>query len=399
MPFWRKVLIIVSFILLPAIYAPIAAAAGVSPLVIDVNVNPGDTKEFTISLTPGEEPEKVTFNLYKPIQLASGGLTYEPANESFLPSKWVSLPNNVSTNANGNTEVTGTVKVPFSAGGSYIVIIMVEPSWDQKATGISFRMRYAVRLNIRVSKPGIRAAADIKDFGIGTTEQGEPKITARVVNTSLVDFMTSAEVTIRDANKRLVDRVELKPEIGWSSNLAEARLYPGATVDYFGTPKETLLPGKYDVRLFFRYASGGQLIRDLSIEVKDGDYTYPAFKLKSLRISPLNLEFDGKPGTSANKPIRIENRSSQPLKVEIEEVETQSDYSHSIFKNLEFEVRGERSVIIEPGRSITKIISVRYPKDVAIKDNYGILKIKSSTADGKSPEETDIVLSATISEH
>ena len=58
-------------------------------------------------------------------------------------------------------KVSGTVRVPFSAGGSHTAVIMVEPQVPMIQSGITFRVRYAVRLNIRVDRPGLRRTAEL----------------------------------------------------------------------------------------------------------------------------------------------------------------------------------------------------------------------------------------------
>ncbi len=43
---------------------------------------------------------------------------------------------------------------------------MVEPAVDETDVGITFRVRYAVRINIDVDRPGLRPRGDILNFDL-----------------------------------------------------------------------------------------------------------------------------------------------------------------------------------------------------------------------------------------
>ncbi len=135
--------------------------AGVRPLVLDLDLTPGDRTEFEITLTPGTTEEIVDLTLYQPIQLLDGSLNYLPADPAGFPAaNWITLERNqVRVIPGAETSVKGTVQVPFSAGGTYVAVIMVEPQTPVAQQGITFRVRYAVRLNIRVNRPGLLTGA------------------------------------------------------------------------------------------------------------------------------------------------------------------------------------------------------------------------------------------------
>jgi hypothetical protein len=57
---------------------------------------------------------------------------------------------------------------------------MVEPESEKKEAGTSFRVRYAVRLNIRVDCPGLGPAAQIARFDMVKGEKREPAIQTQV---------------------------------------------------------------------------------------------------------------------------------------------------------------------------------------------------------------------------
>lgn len=212
-----------------------ALAAGVRPLVIEMNVRPGDVREFEISLTPGPTEELVDLALYEPVQQLNGGLVYQlPTNPAFSATSWVTLDNNtVRVLPDAESKVTGTVRVPFSASGSHTVIVMVEPRPPEIKSGIGFQIRYAVRLSIRVDRAGVRPTAEMPLLEVRPDEQGAPKIVARIKNTSALDYLMSGEVVIRDQERRLVERVTLRTPAGSSAGTDATRVYPGAEVEFW----------------------------------------------------------------------------------------------------------------------------------------------------------------------
>ena len=170
--------------------------------------------------------------LYEPVQQLSGGLAYQlPTNPAFSATSWVTLDSDVVKVRPGEKpEVRGTIRVPYSASGSHTVIVMVEPRPPEITSGIGFKIRYAVRLSIRVERAGLRPSAQLSDFAVVANEQGEPEIQARFLNDSPLDYLASGEVAIRDKDRRLVERVTLRTESGHTAGTDATRIYPGAEV-------------------------------------------------------------------------------------------------------------------------------------------------------------------------
>ena len=238
-------------------------AVGVRPLVIDLELKPGESRDFELILTPGDGEETANLSFYEPVQLLNGSLAYqEPALASFSAISWVSLDKKqVQVYPGEEVRIAGTVRVPFSAGGSHTIVIMVEPQAPAAQQGITFQVRYAVRLNIRVDRPGLRETADLTEIGLIPGEAQEPIIRAVVNNSSAWDYLVSGEVTIRDQERRLVERVLLSPPSSAGSGSSQIRMYPGSQVEFLGEITKRLTPGEYSLRTFFRYGDHAKLSR------------------------------------------------------------------------------------------------------------------------------------------
>lgn len=362
-------------------------ALGVQPLIIEMKPKPGETIPFTINLIATEKTsEQVKIALYQPLQLPTGELSFrEPDPAGFPEGQWVKLNReNALVMPDGKVDVSGTVKVPLNAKGSHNIIVMVEPATAQKMGSMELRVKYAARLNIEVDAPGLRPTAQVSDFEIEKGENGEPVIKIKAANNSLLDYLTNVNVTIRDnRTKRLVERVELRPEIGWRYQNQEMRLMHGCTLHYYGSPREALLPGQYDLRLFYRFGNSGQILLSKKIDIKTGDFNYPAGKLRRVKITPEEVVFSGKPGTSSTKGIRFENRSDKQVRIMLQPQEIDTEYPYSLIKKTSIEFKNDPEFLLEPGRMAVLIIGVKFPKDIEAQGYYGLLKTTVLSTDPK----------------
>ncbi|MFW5972320.1 MAG: hypothetical protein ACOCRL_02410, partial [Bacillota bacterium] len=202
----KRIVPIITVIIMIFAVSLYAEAVGVRPLVIDVDMFPGDTKDFEINLTPSDNDEIINLSFYQPVQLGTGSLTYQEADpEVFQPVNWVNLEENrVELPAGENRTVRGTVSVPFDAGASHTVVIMVEPETEAAQEGVSFKVRYAVRLNINIERSGLRPSGEVDNFEFSFDEQGVPTVNSLFRNTSALHYDVSAEATIRDERGSLV---------------------------------------------------------------------------------------------------------------------------------------------------------------------------------------------------
>ncbi len=323
-----------------------ALSAGVRPLVIDLAMTPGDEKEFEITLTPGETEEIVYLSLYQPTQMLDGSLSYHVADPDIFPAvNWVKLDKNlVRVLPGGDTVVKGTVQVPFSAGGSYTIIVMVEPEIPLVQQGITFRVRYAIRLNIRVERPGLRPAAKLSLLEIVPGEEQEPIVKAEISNPSPWDYLVSGEVTIRDDQRRLVERIPIAAETAISSGRDVVRLYPGFAVELKGNITRRLLSGEYQVRGFFRYGDGGQIIQNQTVVINEGDFNFPPI-VGGFSVEPVGIDLQFRAGERRSQVVQLQSELGDDLLIIIDKAEIQPDYPLSPsewieLRNIELQLRG-----------------------------------------------------------
>ena len=370
---------IIILILILFTFNAISFAAGVKPLVVDINAKPGATKDFELKLTPGSQEEKVKFSLYQLVQLTNGSLTYQKATKETCPAaNWIKLEKTEVTVYPGEkVTVSGTVKVPFSAAGSNTVVIMVKPQKaSRKKNGVKFMVRYAVRVNIRVDKPGVRSEIELKKFKLASDEENKPQIKALIANPSKLDYLVSAEATVRDAERRLVERITLKSPKGNKAQSNKTRMYPGSKVTYLGKITKSITPGKYKLRVFLRYAGHRQLIKAKDFEIKKGQFDLPSpEELGAFTVKPKKINLKLSPGAYKSKLIRLNSENSSDVKVIVAISPRRKDYSHSLANWLK--VRGRKKFKLRARKRGQLILTTVVPKKVKAGSYHGHILLKA----------------------
>ncbi|MEJ6951224.1 COG1470 family protein [Natronospora cellulosivora (SeqCode)] len=360
-----------------------AEAMGVRPLVIDMEMSPGETREFEINLTPSDTDQIVSLSFYQPVQLSTGSLTYQEADPAHFPAvNWLSLEQNrVELQADENRRVRGTVTVPFDAAASHTVVIMVEPEAGTAQQGVSFKVRYAVRLNINIERAGLRPQGELDNFEFTFNEQGVPSINTVFRNTSPLHYDVSAEATIRDERGNLVERFPLKTNVAWQGGRDSTRIYPGSELIFSGNLARPLRPGNYELRLFFRYAGGRQIIERHDISVEESFDIEEGFE--SIRISPEILELELRPGAVSSQPIEVENLSGDIKTISINARDIDINYPKSIFSSLDISIRGGQEITLRPYGRQRVVLSIQAPRDLEPGGYYGYLDFIDSSEESE----------------
>ena len=351
-------------------------AVGVQPLVVDLVMDKGSTREFQLELKPEDIQRTADLNLYYPRQQKSGGLSYEKGNlEEHEILNWLQLPRKVVVPPGEETTVNIEVTAPYDAKGTHTAIIMVEPMVEEEGQGITFRVRYAVRVNIHIDTPGLRRTAHLKEFKLVTNEEGRPLIQTRIINNSSLSYNVGGEVTVRAENRHLIERVKIRSQHASQGGRDETTIYPGSEVIFSGEVTEPLTPGKYDFQAFIQYADGKQLIERKTIEIGD-EFVNPD-NMDYLEITPTNINDKLRKGGVHTGAIDIRNRTGDPINVKVEPKEIESKYKHSVFKDFELQLRGDQQFTLEGRRSKRPVLIARSPREIKDGGYYGQIQVSA----------------------
>lgn len=366
-------LIFISVLIFLFSFSFVCNSVGVQPLVIDLNMQSGETKEFQLKLSPQENQQIVELKFYYPRQQLTGSLSYEEGNlEEHEVLKWLELPQEVTVPPAEKTTVNVEVSVPFDAEGTHTAIIMVEPVVEAE-TGVTFKVRYAVRINIHIDAPGLRESAELLDFSLEKNEEDRPVIKTRLHNDSALMYDAAGEVTIRDESRQLVERIPVKSRHAAQAGRDHTTIYPGAEVIFQGPVTEPLHAGTYDLQLFLYYGDGQQIIERKTIEI--GDEFIDPETMEYIEVTPEAILDNLRPGGAATESLGIRNRTGEPLYIQLQNKEIEPEYSRSIFENLEVQLRGDQVFRLQGRRSQNTVLISRSPRDIEPGGYYGTINI------------------------
>lgn len=396
----RSILFVLMVVLITFCSGEKVQAVAVQPLVVELEASPGGRYPFEVFLTAEETQETIHVNLYSILQNTDGNLQYLDAVDNPVLD-WVVLENNVLIiPPEEERAIRGEVRIPHSAGGTYVIALMVEPQTVYTTEQVTFRVRYAVRFIIHVERPGLRADLSVEELGIELAEDGS--LTARTIvkNQSNLLYPMTAEMTIRDENRSLVERVVFGRQDVELAEKPAFDIYPGAELWLDGPMKKPLFPGTYDLRLFVNYDNGRQKVHSEKLVVEDMRFA-SAEDHMFLQVEPTLLDVEMRPGGADSRIVQLTNNSSEAILVEVAATEIEPDYSRSVFEHCTVELRSPEVMEIAPRRTGRAVLVIRAPRDGGIGGGYyGYIEVTARSAeDGGVLGQQDILLRTVVPEN
>ena len=262
-----KILLTSISILLLAVSTASPAIAGefaISPMVIDIDAKPGSKQEFSFNVH-GKKTGNVRVYFSHMEQQSTGHMDFKDMNAidaEFV--SWIKLDKDSFFVPQGETiTVTGEIEIPRKTNGSRLLAIMVEEEKPVNTKGISINVRYAVILNLDIQGKKTRAYGAFTDLKI--EEQNDRHyVSGWFQNTSSVDEILSSEIYIRDASRRLVEKVILKTKSAWQRGDFASLVYPDGKVKVYGLIDKEIENGTYS--LMARNRFGGRVLPSIRQE-------------------------------------------------------------------------------------------------------------------------------------
>ncbi|RAK10619.1 hypothetical protein C8C77_10412 [Halanaerobium saccharolyticum] len=398
---FKKVTLFLLLSLFIFVFSAAGTAAGVRPLVLNFDLKPGDTADFELLLTPGSSRETVALIPYHPIQNLSGGLGYEVGDPAqHLALNWIELEQTeVVVPPNQEQVVQGQISVPYDAAGSHTAVIMIEQVAGGQIANpdfFNFQVRYAVRININIDRPGQRARAEITKLELNKNKEGNPQVVAHIKNSSSLHFNAGAEATVRDENNRLIERLNLVSEAAARANNLETRIYPESEVSFQADLSQPMFPGKYNLQIFLRYGNNRQLVERKEINLEEE--LRKSGEVRHLSIEPELIAEEIRAGSPVTQVIDLNNISNQNYKIKIRRKEVVENNIYSIFNLGELQLRGEEELELQSRNSERVVFIFRSPRDAAAGGYYGQLELAVVDENEKEIETQTIDLEILIGE-
>lgn len=245
----------------------------ISPVLVELNADPGRTYTVRLSLT-NVTASDLTFDSFVNDFKAkdeSGAPVIDLKNESPATASirsWVEQIGSTSIDSRKSVDVIATINVPADAepGGHYGVIRFSGRAPDIDGVGVGLSASVGTLLLVRVSGE-INESLDVKEFFVSQNEKqssfferGPIVITTRFVNTGNVHVKPIGQVVVRDMLGRTVSTVTV--------NQTKGNVLPDSIRRFDMKFDNSLLFGRYTADLSVAYGTKGQaIVRTISFWV------------------------------------------------------------------------------------------------------------------------------------
>lgn len=382
------------FIISLVIFASFVFSLEVQPLAFEKEVSPGEKIVIPLKIS-SEVDQKVSLTLLKYTQQEDGKhefVEYEESRDSV--SNWFAFPKEVFLRAYYSANISVEVKVPYTAKGTYVSVIMVEPEEEGAVTGITIKVRFAVLIVLRVSAPGLRQSYEIEDFEIIPDENKEPVLTVKFHNNSPLDYFASLDAAIRGPDGRTVEKVHLETGQSSSRGIAQTWLIPDARVVFSEKISKILSSGKYKVHLYVNYGDRQRIVTK-SFQIDREQFNLPEPKELYLLFERPDINLHLKPRSVKTELVSVTNKGKEPVDVSVALSEIRSNYENSLLPWTT--LRGKEEFSLSPGKSSKTVLTFKVPADAQEGAYYGKL-VYTASKDATPIISRDFLLSLIIGE-
>ena len=370
----------------------VAFSLEVQPLAFQKEVNPGDKILIPLKIS-SEVDQKISLKLLKYTQREDGKqefVEYEDSRDSVL--NWFAFPNTIFLRAYSSANIAVEVKIPYTARGTYVSVIMVEPEEEGAVTGITIKIRFAILIVLRVSAPGLRQTYEIEDFDIVPDENKEPVVTVKFHNNSLLDYFASIDAAIRDPNGRTVEKVHLNTGQSLNRGIAQTWLVPDANVIFSAKVSKILSSGKYKVHLYVNYGDRQRIVTK-SFQIDRELFKLPEPKELYLLFGKPYISLHLKPRSVKTELVSVTNKGGEPVDVSVKLSDIKSNFKNSLLPWTT--LRGKEEFLLSPGKSSKTVLTFKVPADAEEGAYYGKL-VYTASKDATPIISRDFLLSLIV---
>ena len=331
----------------------LCAGVAVSPLTHHIDVKPGKTANFTITLANNQRsqvtiasPVKIEildFNVSDRGQLSFGS-EYKHDRSA---KGWITLDvNQVVLKPGESKEIKGTIKAPMDADGDYWASAMVYVAQSNKDDkGIQVKLRTATGLFIRVARRTHTERGNISDikilnptFDVGPVkkelsdsdlytinEKQSLKIEVKLQNQGLIAIPAKGKTFIYDGKMKKIATIPLYA--------SRNNVLPGDNRWFTGLMSQPLPAGQYKVRtVFSSEKSRSQIIKDAELEISDDLASTWAKNvgndnnITKLTFDPAKVDLKLNPGRSTSANFQIKNQGLNTIAANCKIPKSQNDW-------------------------------------------------------------------------
>jgi hypothetical protein len=337
---WGRTLIRRVAIILIGLFAILTAApssthAQVSlsftPMLVEMTAAPGETKTFEVVMMNEGRAVTADFLIYTADLAQKPDGDYEIAvlgESEHSCAKWIKLSADKATvGPSSAIAVKGTLTVPRGAsGGRYAAVVFElipeERKGEPAFASSTFVQRFATVVELTIPARQVQRRLDVTGFNVAHASEN-PAHASMYGNQAV---MLSAEIT-NEGDMHVFARGSMILRDGAGKRLREIPLgagrgivLPGAAVNLSSVLPGGLAPGDYIADISVKY--GGMRPATAKVPFSVGESGTEVAKMETtaviapFSVDPDQLDLSGIPGATVVKPLVIENRSDQAIRVE-----------------------------------------------------------------------------------
>jgi len=386
----KKILLFVSLIITTGILIAQTGqiggpTIGLSPMIVEKSVNPGDSFTFELYVENGNEFESFDFKAFVADVKETKDGTYkvlEPGITPYSIAKYVKIDPTEFTIPPKSTKIINvTVSVPRGlTGGLYgVIVVQLEPPEETEEgalqeTAFIYQMTSFLEVVLRGTRQRVEAFVDSfevklsKDFPTLKAYLGDDALVfvAGVSNMGNVHIVTKGTLIIQTADKRTVTRMPLGGGRGV--------IIPDATVNLISATKRKLPPGEYIARAVIDYGGRRPAIAETTFVVKEKEVEVKEtqkIEFAKFLVEPQEIEFNLMPKSFRSKIVKIINRGDTAIELEGKVLPLEFDIYGELLPEEERKgsidwIKITPSVFkLGPGKSRNVRISARVPKNAS----------------------------------
>lgn len=258
----RQVIYKLIIIILYSFYTPgnlYAIDFSLSPTTLKMEMNPGETKEFSLKIS-NQEKKDIKFQIYVTDIVAEGKeeIDIAPKEEAggskWSCAKWIEIDSaEVTIPGEKEEEIKGRISIPpGNVGGRYAAIVCEDITKDEEideGAAIQLKMEVVCVVELTINGIGQEESLEIKHIAAKPASDSW-EFDIFVQNTGNIHVPAKGMFFVMDGDKRIVGRGDIVSSI--DSNV----ILPEETCKYTASLKKTLSKGTYTVLTRLYYGQG-----------------------------------------------------------------------------------------------------------------------------------------------
>ena len=302
-----------------------------TPMLVEMTAAPGETRTFEVTMMNEGRAATADFLVYTADLVQKPNGDYEVVDvgtSEYSCAKWIKLSiDKASIGPSEAFAVRGTLTVPRAAsGGRYAAVVFElipeQRKGDPAFASSTFVQRFATVVELTIPARQVQRRLDVTGFNVeyasetpayaSTYGRDAVILSAELKNEGDIHVFARGSMILRDATGKRLREIPL--------GAGRGIVLPGASINLSSVLPGGLAPGDYIADISIRY--GGMRPATAKVPFRVGESGTEIAKMETsaviapFSVDPDQLDLSGIAGATVARPLIIENRSDQAIRVE-----------------------------------------------------------------------------------